>query len=67
MPTRPLTVDADGRYSAYLKDARGQQRLVRDTDGIHFAEHGYEMVAERILAKLDDLSVKIGIQTSSAK
>jgi hypothetical protein len=67
LPTRPLTVDADGKYSAYLKDAKGQQRLVRDTDGIHFADHGYDMIADRILAKLDDLSVKIGIQTSAAQ
>jgi hypothetical protein len=65
--TRPMTVDPDGKYSAYLKDAKGQQRLVRDADGIHFTDYGYDMIAGRVLAKLNEVSVKIGNETSEAK
>jgi hypothetical protein len=65
--TRPLTLDPDGKYAAYLKDAKGQQRLVRDSDGIHFTDYGYDMIAGRVLAKLNEVSVKIGNETSEAK
>ncbi len=65
--TRPLTLDPEGRYAAYLKDAKGQQRLVRDADGIHFTDYGYDMIAGRVLAKLNEVSVKIGNETSEAK
>ena len=67
LATRPLTVDADGKYAAYLKDAKGQQRLVRDSDGVHFADYGYDMIADRILAKLDDMAVKIGSGASASR
>ena len=30
------------------KDAKGQQRLVRDTDGVHFTDYGYDMIADRV-------------------
>ena len=65
--TRPLTVDPDGKYAAYLKDAKGQQRLVRDSDGVHFTDYGYDMIADQVLAKLNDVSSAIGSVTSAAK
>ena len=67
LETRPLTLDPEGKYGAYLKDAKGQQRLVRDADGIHFTDYGYDMIAGRVLAKLNEVSVKIGSETSEAK
>lgn len=67
VPTRPLTADPDGKYAAYLKDAKGQQRLVRDSDGVHFTDYGYDMIADQVLAKLSDVSSKIGGVTSAAK
>ena len=65
--TRPLTLDPEGKYAAYLKDAKGQQRLVRDSDGVHFTDYGYDMIADQVLAKLNDVSSKIGSVTSAAK
>lgn len=67
VPTRPMTFDADGKYAAYLKDAKGQQRLVRDTDGVHFTDYGYDMIADSVLAKINAVSDKIGNMTSAAK
>lgn len=67
IPTRPLTADQDGKYAAYLKDARSQQRLVRDTDGVHFTDYGYEMIADRVLARLNEVAVKSGSVASAAK
>ncbi|MBN9086455.1 MAG: DUF459 domain-containing protein [Reyranella sp.] len=67
VPTRPLTIDPEGKYAAYLKDAKGQQRLVRDSDGVHFTDYGYDMIADQVLAKLNDVSSKIGSVTSAAK
>jgi len=58
LPTRAMTADAEGKYAAYLKDAKGQTRLVRDADGVHFAEFGYDMVADATIAKLKEISNK---------
>jgi hypothetical protein len=51
--TRPLSVDAEGRYNAYLPDAKtGRPALMRTPDGIHLIGVGYRRltagVAERI-------------------
>jgi uncharacterized protein len=67
VPTRPMTFDADGKYAAYLKDTKGQQRLVRDTDGVHFTDYGYDMIADSVLVKVNAVSDKIGNMTSAAK
>ncbi len=40
--TRPLSVDAQGRYNAYLPDAKtGRPALMRTPDGIHLIGVGY--------------------------
>ena len=65
--TRPLTIDAEGKYAAYLKDAKGQQRLLRDSDGVHFTDYGYDLIAEHVLAKLKDGLIKVGGMASAAK
>ncbi len=48
----PMFADKDGQYSAYLPDADGRNRLMRDNDGIHFTPRGYEMIADVVLEKL---------------
>lgn len=53
--TRPLSVDAAGRYNAYLPDAKtGRPALMRTPDGIHLIGVGYRRltagVAEQVRA-----------------
>jgi hypothetical protein len=57
--TWPMTIDGDGAFNAYLKDAKGQSRLVRAPDGIHFSDAGYDMIAEAVVAKVMDVSAPI--------
>jgi hypothetical protein len=52
VPTREITADEDGRYSAYLADAEGRSRLMRDNDGIHFTSRGYELLGRRMVAAM---------------
>lgn len=47
-----MFADKDGQYSAYLPDAEGRNRLLRDNDGIHFTPRGYEMIADAVLETL---------------
>jgi uncharacterized protein len=47
-----LFSDADGKYSAYLPDAAGENQLMRAGDGIHFSEHGGDRIAEAVLEVL---------------
>lgn len=42
----------DGKYAAYLRNADGENQLVRLSDGIHFTEHGGDRVAEEIVKVL---------------
>jgi hypothetical protein len=48
----PMFADKDGQYTAYLPDADGRNRLLRDNDGIHFTPRGYEMIADTVLETL---------------
>lgn len=52
----PMMADAQGAYSTYLKDAKGQSRLLRHTDGVHFSELGYDMMAEAAYVRLLEAS-----------
>lgn len=52
VPTKELTGDADGAYSAYLEDDEGRNRLMRANDGVHFTGRGYEMLAKALLAAM---------------
>ena len=38
----------DGGFAAYLPDAGGHLRQVRQDDGIHFTGYGYELLAEKV-------------------
>jgi hypothetical protein len=50
VPTEPLTVDAQGRYSAYLPGPGGERRLMRANDGVHMSMAGYLRIAEPVAA-----------------
>lgn len=52
IPTRKLTVDKEGAYSAYGKDLLGRTRLLRSNDGKHFTLDGYEMIANHVLENI---------------
>jgi hypothetical protein len=62
--TWPLTVDGDGHYAAYLKNAKGQSWLARYTDGVHFSDAGYDMISEAAFAKLIAMSPSFQLMTS---
>jgi len=63
--TAPYTVDAEGRYAAYLPDAAtGQPILMRANDGIHMSFKGYVRItrslAGRIRSYVDQARAKAG-------
>lgn len=60
LDSRPITSDPEGNFSAYLKDAKGQPKLVRHTDGVHFSDYGYELITTQIYARLNEISPPFG-------
>jgi len=50
--TWALMSDEQGNYAAYVKDAKGQSRLLRHSDGVHFSDWGYEMMADAAFNQL---------------
>jgi hypothetical protein len=51
--TVPVTVDAQGRYDAYLSDpSDAHRRLMRAPDGIHMTMAGYLRLAGPVVARL---------------
>ncbi|KKC25709.1 GDSL family lipase [Sphingomonas sp. SRS2] len=51
--TAPYSVDADGRYSAYLPDAvSGKPVLIRANDGIHMSMNGYIRITRGLAARV---------------
>ncbi|HRD76550.1 MAG TPA: DUF459 domain-containing protein [Hyphomicrobiaceae bacterium] len=61
MPTRSITADDRGVYQAYFKDLKGQVRLMRAGDGVHFTDPAYELMADRVLALLRAASPRFQI------
>jgi hypothetical protein len=49
---RPLTIDAEGRYQAYFRDADGQPRLFRANDGVHMSMNGYLRVTKALAERI---------------
>jgi hypothetical protein len=45
---RAVLGDADGRYAAYLPDARGNRELAREPDGIHVTRAGGDRLAAAV-------------------
>ena len=48
LATWDLTADKEGKYAAYGLDLKGDKRLLRANDGIHFTDPGYEMIADAV-------------------
>jgi uncharacterized protein len=62
--TWPMTIDGEGHYAAYLKNAKGQSWLVRAPDGVHFSDAGYDMISEAAFARLIAMSPSFQLMTS---
>ena len=57
--TRPLSVDADGRYNAYLPDAKtGRPALMRTPDGIHLIGVGYRRLTAGVAGQIDAFAIR---------
>ncbi|MEO8558841.1 MAG: DUF459 domain-containing protein [Rhodospirillales bacterium] len=52
LATWNMTADKDGKYAPYGLDLKGDKRLLRANDGIHFTESGYDLIADRVLQTL---------------
>jgi hypothetical protein len=50
--TAPYSVDADGRYAAYLPDASGKPMLMRANDGIHMSVNGYIRITRGLAGRI---------------
>ncbi|EDN65970.1 conserved hypothetical protein [Beggiatoa sp. PS] len=49
LSTWHLTVDKEGKYSAYGLDKTGRKKLLRANDGVHFTTRGYDLLADYVL------------------
>lgn len=54
--TWEATSDTSGAYAPHFKDRKGDVRLMRAGDGVHFADPAYEVFAERVLEALKEAS-----------
>lgn len=54
----PLTLEANGAYTARVLDADGKKRALRTTDGIHFTNYGYDLVVQAVIRRLDDMVIR---------
>jgi len=53
LDSRPLTLDAEGRYNAYLPDLKtGKPMLMRTGDGLHMIGVGYQRLTAKVAADL---------------
>ena len=57
--TWSMMIDENKAYAAYLKNAKGQSRLIRAPDGVHFTEEGYEMISDAAWARVLETSTPI--------
>ena len=56
VPIWSLTADDKGAYMPYFNDLSGRRRLMRHSDGVHFSEPGYEVLAHLAFSKLLEIS-----------
>lgn len=53
LDSRPLTLDAEGKYNAYLPDLKtGKPMLMRTGDGLHMIGVGYQRLTAKVAADL---------------
>ncbi|HYD40197.1 MAG TPA: DUF459 domain-containing protein [Anaeromyxobacter sp.] len=53
VPTSTVVGDASGRFAGFLRGPGGKLVRVRHDDGIHYAEHGAQLVAARVEAWIE--------------
>ncbi len=66
VPTWSLTADDKGTYMPYFNDLRGRRRLMRHSDGLHFSDPGYELLAHMTFNKLLEISPRFAAIASPA-
>lgn len=54
VPLWDLTADEAGAYTAHFDDSEGRTRLMRANDGIHFTTRGYDWIADRVFAAMQE-------------
>jgi hypothetical protein len=59
LATRPFTVDEKGAYAAHFKDLKGQVRLMRAGDGVHFTDPAHMVMADRVVRELRGASPRL--------
>jgi hypothetical protein len=65
VPTWSLTADAKGAYMPHFNDLRGRRRLMRHSDGLHFSDPGYELLAHVTFNKLLEISPRFAAVASA--
>jgi hypothetical protein len=48
----------------YFNDLKGQKRLMRHSDGLHFTEPGYELLSHMVFQRLLEVSPRFRSLTS---
>jgi uncharacterized protein len=56
--------DKDGGFSAYLPDATGRLRQIRQEDGVHFTGYGYELIGAKVYGQIVALRKRSTAQAS---
>lgn len=60
LETRSLSVDEQGRYSAYLPDDKtGARKLVRTNDGLHMLGVGYQRITAALAGRIETLAARM--------
>jgi uncharacterized protein len=65
VPTWSLTADDKGAYMPYFNDVHGRKRLMRHSDGVHFSDPGYELLAHVTFSKLVEISPRFAAVASA--
>ncbi|MDZ5650763.1 DUF459 domain-containing protein [Nitrospirillum sp. BR 11828] len=52
-------LDADGNFMARIDDSRQKSQQLRSDDGIHFTGYGYQLVASKVLTRLQMASAPV--------
>ncbi|WP_157217004.1 SGNH/GDSL hydrolase family protein [Flavisphingomonas formosensis] len=58
--TRPLSVDAEGKYNAYLPNPKtGEPQLMRTPDGLHMIGVGYQRITAGLVARIKAYDARV--------
>lgn len=55
--TWDLLADANGKYTAYMKDASGKAKLIRASDGVHLQYYAGYLLSSEIILKMQETLV----------